>query len=181
MALNLLNTDTASLTSPAAIPAPAPGVLVPFGAEAEAHRAALRERGVRVVATNGCFDVLHTGHLRYLTSARALGDYLWLGVNSDESVRRLKGPARPVFPAEERAELLLALRVVDAVTIFPDVRATSFLTLAAPTIYVKGGDYTPETLDPEERTALHACGAQIRILQLVAGRSTTDTLRRLSM
>ncbi|HSI85834.1 MAG: adenylyltransferase/cytidyltransferase family protein [Candidatus Methylacidiphilales bacterium] len=162
------------------MPAPLPGTLVPFGSEAVVFRRTLRDSQKRVVATNGCFDVLHAGHLRYLTSARELGDFLWLGINSDESVRQLKGPLRPVFPAAERAELLLALRVVDAVTIYHEVRATGFLGAASPDIYVKGGDYTPETLDAEERAALIACGAEIKILQLVPGRSTTDTLKKLS-
>src|ERR1700744_2034555 len=119
-------------------------------------RAQLRREGRRVVATKGCFDLLHVGHLRYLTEARALGDFLWLGLNGDASVRELKGPSRPLVPEADRAELLAAWRVVDAVTIFPEVRATSFLRAVQPDIYVKGGDYTPESLNPEEAAALKA-------------------------
>jgi rfaE bifunctional protein nucleotidyltransferase chain/domain len=99
------------------------------------------------VATNGCFDLLHVGHLRYLTEARAFGDFLWVGLNGDASVRELKGPGRPLVPEADRAELLAAWRVVDAVTIFPEVRATAFLRAVQPDIYVKGGDYTAESLE----------------------------------
>src|ERR1700685_1487639 len=127
--------------------------------EAVAFRATLRKEGRQVVATNGCFDLLHVGHLRYLTEARALGDFLWVGLNGDWSVRELKGPGRPLVPEADRAELLAAWRVVDAVTIFPDVRATAFLRAVQPDIYVKGGDYTPESLNSEEAAALKDCCA----------------------
>ena len=117
----------------------------------------MRKRGRKVVATNGCFDLLHVGHLRYLTEARALGDFLWVGLNGDASVRELKGPGRPLVPEADRAELLAAWRVVDAVTIFPDVRATAFLRAVQPDVYVKGGDYTVASLNAEEAAALREC------------------------
>src|ERR1700689_1624228 len=125
--------------------------------EAPAFRAQLRKEGRTVVATNGCFDLLHVGHLRYLTEARERGDFLWVGLNGDASVRDLKGPNRPLVGEADRAELLAAWRVVDAVTIFPEVRATSFLAAVQPDVYVKGGDYTADSLNAEEAQALRDC------------------------
>ena len=132
--------------------------------------------GHKLVFTNGCFDLLHVGHVRYLESARALGDALVVAVNGDASVRALKGPSRPVNPEDDRAEVLAALACVDFVTIFPEVRATALMKAVRPQIYVKGGDYTRETLDADEREALDAAGCEIRILPLVPGRSTTKML-----
>jgi rfaE bifunctional protein nucleotidyltransferase chain/domain len=149
-------------------------------AEAPAFRTRLRREGRKVVATNGCFDLLHVGHLRYLTEARARGDFLWVGLNGDNSVRELKGPSRPLVPEADRAELLAAWRVVDAVTIFPEVRATAFLRAIEPDIYVKGGDYTPESLNAEEAEALRACGTKIEIVQLVPGRSTSKLVEKMA-
>jgi rfaE bifunctional protein nucleotidyltransferase chain/domain len=149
-------------------------------AEAPEFRQRLREEGRRVVATNGCFDLLHVGHLRYLQQARALGDFLWVGINGDASVRELKGPGRPMVPEAERAELLAAWRIVDAVTIFPEVRATEFLRAVAPDIYVKGGDYTPESLDAGEAAVLRNCGARIEIVSLVPGHSTTSLVKKMA-
>ncbi len=137
------------------------------------------KRKQRVVVTNGCFDLLHVGHLRYLTEAREFGDVLWIGLNSDASVSQLKGPSRPVNSERDRAEIISALRVVDAVTIFHGVRATDFLKIVKPDVYVKGGDYTIYTLDQGERDVLLECGAEIQILQLVPGKSTTSTLERI--
>ena len=154
------------------------GRIIPL-AEAAAFRATLRQAGRRVVATNGCFDLLHVGHLRYLTQARERGDFLWIGLNADASVRELKGPSRPVNIEADRAEVLAALRVVDAVTIFPEMRAVRFLEAVAPDLYVKGGDYKPETLDADERAAVAAGGGTIEILPLVPGKSTTATLARI--
>jgi len=154
------------------------GRIIPL-AEAAAFRASLRRDGRRVVATNGCFDLLHVGHLRYLTQARERGDFLWIGLNADASVRELKGPSRPVNTEADRAEVLAALRVVDAVTIFPEMRAVRFLEAVAPDLYVKGGDYKPETLDADERAAVAAGGGTIEILHLVPGKSTTATLERI--
>jgi rfaE bifunctional protein nucleotidyltransferase chain/domain len=148
--------------------------------EVAAYRATLRKEGRKVVATNGCFDLLHVGHLRYLTEARAFGDFLWLGLNGDASVHELKGPGRPLVPEADRAELLAAWRVVDAVTIFPDVRATAFLRVVQPDVYVKGGDYTADTLNPEEAAALRECGAKIEIVRLIPGKSTTSLVKKIS-
>ncbi len=147
--------------------------------EAPAFRATLRREGRTVVATNGCFDLLHVGHLRYLAEARALGDFLWVGLNGDASTRELKGPGRPLVPEAERAELLAAWRVVDAVTIFPEVRATAFLRAVQPEVYVKGGDYTAATLDPGEVEALRAGGSRIELVKLVPGKSTTGLVRKI--
>jgi rfaE bifunctional protein nucleotidyltransferase chain/domain len=155
------------------------GAIVTLDEVAE-FRARLRREGRKVVATNGCFDLLHVGHLRYLTQARSFGDFLWVGLNGDASVRDLKGPGRPLVLQDDRAELLAAWRVVDAVTIFPEVRATAFLRAVAPDVYVKGGDYTAESLNAEEGAALKECGARIEIVQLVPGRSTTKLVEKMS-
>ena len=143
---------------------------------AAAWRDALDTEGKRVVFTNGCFDLLHTGHVRYLEQARALGDALIVALNSDSSVSALKGPGRPINNEADRAEVLAGLRSVDAVVVFADSRATQLIRTIRPHVYAKGGDYTVESLNLEERQALEACGAKVQILPLVAGRSTTDTL-----
>jgi len=140
----------------------------------------LRATGKKIVATNGCFDLLHVGHVRYLNAARRLGDSLIVGINGDESVHSLKGPGRPVNNQTDRAEIIAALECVDLVTIFPEMRATKFLELAAPDIYVKGGDYKVETLNPEEGEALKKIGATIGIIPLEEGYSTSDLLARLT-
>lgn len=124
----------------------------------------LRAAGKKLVATNGCFDLLHVGHVRYLQTARAFGDFLAVGLNSDRSVRELKGSGRPIITESDRAEVLAALGCVDLVTIFPEMRATRFLAAARPAIYVKGGDYSSDTLNEEERAALKQIGAEIRII-----------------
>lgn len=141
-------------------------------------REALRRAGARLVLTNGCFDLLHTGHLRYLSEARALGDALVVALNGDASVRRLKGAGRPVLPWAERAELLAGLRVVDAVVGFDEDTAVSLLRTLRPELYVKGGDYGPGRWPPEADAAREA-GAEVRFLGLTAGRSTSAILRQL--
>jgi rfaE bifunctional protein nucleotidyltransferase chain/domain len=138
----------------------------------------LRAAGKKIVATNGCFDLLHVGHVRYLEAARALGDALVVGINGDQSVRELKGPGRPVNREADRAAIVAALECVGLVAIFPEVRATRFLEIVAPDIYVKGGDYNQETLNAEERAALNAIGARIEIVPLQKGYSTSDLLHR---
>ncbi|HSH39345.1 MAG TPA: adenylyltransferase/cytidyltransferase family protein [Chthoniobacterales bacterium] len=140
----------------------------------------LRTRGQKLVATNGCFDLLHVGHVRYLQAARRMGDALVVGVNGDASVRALKGESRPLNGEAERAEILAALAAVDFVTIFPQLRATEFLKRARPAVYVKGGDYTPETLDADERSALSEVGAEIRIIPFEAGYSTSSLIERIN-
>jgi len=141
--------------------------------------AAMARDGRRLVVTNGCFDLLHLGHVRYLQTARALGDALAVGVNGDASVGALKGEGRPLNGERERAEVLAALRCVDHVAVFQDVRATRFLERVRPAIYVKGGDYKPETLNPEERAVLAKIGAEIRIIPFEAGYSSTGLIERM--
>jgi rfaE bifunctional protein nucleotidyltransferase chain/domain len=139
----------------------------------------IQRNGRRLVLTNGCFDLLHVGHVRYLQEARALGDFLAVAVNGDESVRALKGNGRPLNTATDRAEVLAALSSVDFVTIFPSMRATDVIAALRPSIYAKGGDYQVETLNPEELSALEKVGARIEILPLVAGKSTSGLLERM--
>jgi D-glycero-beta-D-manno-heptose 1-phosphate adenylyltransferase len=139
----------------------------------------LRAAGKKLVATNGCFDLLHVGHVRYLQAARALGDLLAVGLNSDRSVRELKGKGRPITAERDRAEILAALQCVDLVTIFPETRATQFIAASHPAIYVKGGDYSPETLNEQERALLKDIGAEIRFIPFEAGYSTSRLLEQI--
>ena len=139
----------------------------------------MRDNGRKLVFTNGCFDLLHVGHVRYLQAARALGDALLVAINGDESVRALKGEGRPLNRAEDRAELIAALECVDHVVIFPEVRATQLLEIVQPAVYVKGGDYTEDSLHAEERAALNRIGTEIRILPFEAGHSTSGLLEKL--
>ena len=143
-------------------------------------REEIRAQGRRLVVTNGCFDILHLGHVTYLENASQLGDILLVGVNGDASVRQLKGPDRPVNSESDRAALLASLESVGAVCIFEDVNALRFLAAARPDIYVKGGDYTLETLNQDERSTVEGPGAQIRILPVVPGKSTSALLKKIS-
>lgn len=133
-----------------------------------------RAAGERIVFTNGCFDILHVGHARYLAEARAQGDRLVVGVNSDSSTRQLKGPSRPIVPEDERAEMVASLRCVDAVCIFPELRPDDLIRAVRPDIHVKGGDYRPEDLP--ETAAVREVGGEVRVLMLVPDRSTTRLL-----
>jgi D-glycero-beta-D-manno-heptose 1-phosphate adenylyltransferase len=139
----------------------------------------LRSAGKKIVATNGCFDLLHVGHVRYLQAARALGDLLIVGLNGDRSVHELKGGGRPITTQSDRAEILAALACVDLVTIFPEIRASKFLAIARPAVYVKGGDYTTGTLDQEERAILKEIGAAIRLVPFEAGYSTSGLIEQI--
>src|SRR6266403_1267463 len=139
----------------------------------------LRAAGKKLVATNGCFDLLHVGHVRYLQAARALGGGLAISLNGDRSVGELKGIGRPINNERDRAEVLAALECVDLVTIFPEARATRLLELVRPAVYAKGGDYTAETLNAEERAALEKIGAEIRIIPFEKGYSTSGLLKKL--
>ena len=139
----------------------------------------LRAGGKKLVATNGCFDLLHVGHVRYLQAARALGDALAVGLNSDRSVRELKGKGRPITEEQDRAEILAALECVDLVAVFPELRAMKFIAASEPNVYVKGGDYTAETLNEEERKVLKQVGAEIRIIPFEAGYSTSGLLEQI--
>ena len=147
--------------------------------QAAAWREQQRVLGRRVVLTNGVFDLLHTGHLYYLRQARALGDALLIVLNADESVRALKGPARPVQTEEQRAYALGALSCVDAITIFRAPRLTAEIQALRPDVYCKAGDYTLEKLDPGERVALEEAGAQIKFVPFLPGFSTTALIARI--
>ncbi len=145
-----------------------------------AWRAAVRAAGKKLVVTNGCFDLLHPGHVTYLENARNLGDALLVGLNGDEATRQLKGPGRPVNCESDRAAVLAALASVDGVCIFAEKTATRFLLAAQPDIYVKGGDYTLDTLSQEERGAVEQAGGKIVIVPFVPGKSTTALLEKIS-
>lgn len=143
-------------------------------------RQSIRESGKKLVVTNGCFDLLHVGHITYLENARNFGGALLIGVNSDAAVSGLKGPGRPVNSEMDRMQVLAALESVDAVSLFGDKTATHFLTVAQPDIYVKGGDYTLETLNQEERRAVENAGGKIILVPYVPGKSTTGLLEKIS-
>jgi rfaE bifunctional protein nucleotidyltransferase chain/domain len=145
-----------------------------------AWRDAMRASGKKLVVTNGCFDILHLGHVSYLESARNLGDALVVGINGDAGTRQLKGPGRPVNSESDRAAVLAALASVDGVCVFADKTATKFLSAARPDIYVKGGDYTLDTLNQEERRVVESAGGKIVILPAVPGKSTTALLEKIS-
>src|SRR2546421_10122964 len=145
-----------------------------------AWRRKLREQGKKLVVTNGCFDLLHLGHVTYLENARNQGDALLVGVNGDGGVRELKGPDRPVNEENDRAGVLAALASVDGICIFPEKTATRFLAAAQPDVYVKGGDYTVETLNQDERETVQKAGAKIVIIPFVPGKSTSALLEKIS-
>jgi rfaE bifunctional protein nucleotidyltransferase chain/domain len=136
-----------------------------------------KRNGKRVVFTNGCFDLLHPGHLRSLQAARALGDVLIVGLNSDESVRSLKGPGRPVIPAEERAEILAALECVDAVMIFDELTPQKVIAALVPDILVKGGDWPGDQIVGREE--VEAAGGKVVLVEVVPGYSTTEILQKI--
>lgn len=148
--------------------------------ELPAWRERMRASGKRLVVTNGCFDLLHLGHVAYLESARSQGDALLVGVNGDEGVSQLKGPSRPLNAEEDRAQVVAALESVSAVCVFDDKSAAGFLAASKPDIYVKGGDYTLETLNQVERKIVEESGGKIVIIPFVPGKSTTDLLRRIA-
>jgi len=144
-----------------------------------ARRSAWAAAGERVVLTNGCFDLLHVGHVRYLAAARALGDRLVIALNDDASTRRLKGPGRPILPLAERAELLCALAAVDAVVPFGDPTAVAIVRAVRPEVYAKGGDYGPAANRPPEAAAAAAVGAEVVFLPFVPERSTSAIIGRI--
>lgn len=141
------------------------------------ERKRLRSAGARLVFTNGVFDLLHVGHVRYLAQARALGDALVVAINSDRSVRELKGPERPVFDQTERAEILAALRHVDYVTIFDDLSPRSLIAKLLPDVLVKGGDYRLDQIHGREE--VEAAGGKVIALPFVEGASTTSLIERM--
>jgi rfaE bifunctional protein nucleotidyltransferase chain/domain len=142
-------------------------------------RAGQRVAGRRVVVTNGCFDLLHAGHVTYLEAAAAQGDILLVGVNNDAGVRELKGPTRPLNPEGDRALVLAALGCVGAVTIFQGATALEFLRVAQPDVYVKGGDYSLETLNQAERAVVEGGGGRFVFIPFLAGRSTSGMVTRM--
>lgn len=139
----------------------------------------LKRKGQRLAATNGCFDILHTGHINYLQAARNAADALIVGINSDRSVKELKGPTRPIQNENDRAGIIAALQSVDGVYIFDELRATKFLELTQPDLYVKGGDYSLDELPEEERQLISKIGAELKVLGLVSGKSSSDIANRI--
>ena len=139
----------------------------------------LKSINKKLVFTNGCFDILHVGHVRYLQAAKDLGDVLIVGLNTDESVKKLKGENRPINNEADRAEVLLALKSVDHVVFFDEQTAESLIAEVKPDIYVKGGDYTLETL-PEAKI-VQSYGGRVEFIPMVAGRSTTNVINKISM
>lgn len=149
-------------------------------ADAVARRETLRTQSRRVVLTNGCFDLLHTGHIYFLKKAAALGDALFIAVNTDESVKALKGPTRPVQTVTERAYLLGNLEFVDTVFTFSTPRLNAEIAALCPDAYAKAGDYTLETLNTGERAALENAGTQITFLPFLDGYSTTGLIAKIA-
>jgi rfaE bifunctional protein nucleotidyltransferase chain/domain len=141
------------------------------------ERERLRAAGKRLVFTNGVFDLLHVGHVRYLEQARALGDSLLVAINSDRTVRKLKGPDRPVFDQAERAEILAALRCVDYVTVFDNISPRSLIGELLPDVLVKGGDYQLDQIHGREE--VEAAGGNVISLPFVEGASTTQLIERI--
>ena len=139
----------------------------------------LRNSGKKLAATNGCFDILHAGHVNYLQAARHEADALIVGINSDRSVSQLKGPSRPIHTENDRAAIIAALESVDGVFIFDELRATTFLKLAQPDVYIKGGDYAVEELPEEERQTIAKIGGYIKVLGLIPGKSSSDIAQRI--
>jgi len=148
-------------------------------AEAVVQRERWRAAGRRVVLANGCFDLLHVGHVHYLEQARALGDALIVGVNGDASVRRLKGPGRPLVPAAERVALVAALAAVDLALLFEEDTADGLLAALRPDVYAKGGDWGPGGKQLPEADTAHAVGAAIHYIDYQEGHSTSRLLQRI--
>ena len=145
--------------------------------EALTERQRLRQAGQMLVFTNGLFDLLHAGHVDYLERARSMGQALFVGLNDDASARRLKGEQRPIVPAPDRARLLSALQCVDAVILFSTNTAVSVVSILAPDVYVKGGDYRTRPLPEAE--VVQAYGGRVELLDLLPERSTTTLIRRI--
>lgn len=135
------------------------------------------DQGKTVVFTNGCFDLIHPGHIQYLNQAKELGDILIVGLNSDSSVRKLKGDSRPINSQDDRATILSALRAVDAVVLFDDETPIPLIKNLAPNIHVKGGDYSKESLPEYE--VVTAYGGQVVILPFLDGKSSTTIIQKI--
>ena len=139
----------------------------------------LKKQQKKVVWTNGCFDILHVGHVEYLERAKELGDILIVGLNSDLSIKALKGEKRPLFRELYRAKVLNAIEYIDYITIFNEQTPLKLLTLLQPAYYVKGGDYTIETIDQIERNAVKSYGGTIKIFPIVQGLSTSNIIKQI--
>jgi len=137
----------------------------------------LREQNLKIVFTNGCFDIIHVGHVRYLTAAKKFGDILIVGLNTDESVRKLKGSSRPINNENDRAEVLLGLKAVDHVILFGEQTAENLIGEVKPNIYVKGGDYTINTL-PEAKI-VQSYGGSVELIKFVDGHSTSNIIEKI--
>jgi rfaE bifunctional protein nucleotidyltransferase chain/domain len=145
--------------------------------ELMAELASLRAAGKKIVFTNGCFDLLHAGHVRYLREAAALGDVLVVGLNSDASVRQFKEPGRPIVPEGDRAEVVAALEMVDYVVLFGEKTAEALVAEVRPDVYVKGGDYSPETLP--EAGVVQGYGGRVELVRYHEERSTTGLIQKI--
>lgn len=139
----------------------------------------IRQGGKKIVFTNGCFDILHVGHVRYLTTAKSFGDILIVGLNTDESVKLLKGETRPINNEKDRAEVLLGLKAVDYVVLFSERTAENLVSEIRPDVYVKGADYTVDKI-PEAKI-VQSYGGQIELVKFVAGHSTTNIIQKLKV
>ena len=147
--------------------------------EAATVRRDASERGETAVLTNGCFDLLHSGHLHFLESASSLGDHLWIALNGDASIRALKGPSRPLQTQLERAYALLSLKFVSGIFVFETERLAREIRFFKPDIYAKAGDYCLDTINAEEKEALEEVDAEIRFLPFLEGYGTTTLLEKI--
>ena len=148
--------------------------------EALNWREAMRKKGLKVVITNGCFDIFHRGHATYLMRAREQGDLLLLALNSDNSVKAVKGPNRPVNKENDRAFIMACLPFIDAVVVFDTSDCVELLSQLKPDIYVKGGDYSIDTINQDERKILDKMGCKIKLLSHVPGYSTTSAIEKIN-
>ncbi|MBD3345618.1 MAG: D-glycero-beta-D-manno-heptose 1-phosphate adenylyltransferase [Chitinivibrionales bacterium] len=144
--------------------------------ELQSHLESLRKQGKKLVTTNGCFDIIHSGHVQYLTDAARLGDLLVVGINSDESVRKLKGPNRPIQSEQNRAAVLASLCMIDAVFVFSEENPLAFLEILKPDIHVKGGDYPDNII---EKPVVEKYGGVIKIVSLKSGYSTSSIIEKI--
>jgi rfaE bifunctional protein nucleotidyltransferase chain/domain len=158
-------------------PRKAAGKVVSRG-EARERVARWRGEGKRIAYTNGCFDIIHAGHVRTLEAARRHGDVLVVGLNSDASAQELKGPGRPVFGERDRAEMVGALECVDLVVVFEEVSSLPLIEELRPEVWVKGGDYVLETVNQEEKAFVESYGGEVALGERVEGESTSAVIRR---